>query len=289
MIAACSIGAAAWHVAASSCAARVMGVTTPGVFLLAPPQRIVFVSFECYRSPLTINLTQSFDQLQSVEVGTVAQFSNNRLIFPSIEVAISLAEEVVWLCPMLSLAPQPRTAQLQTLNAIAAEVSAYSNKAGLTAVLPHLLDWPVAPSLSCEQSALLDRLLVLRHAEQVGDRALLVSGLINLLGQGRGLTPSGDDVIIGLLLMLTRSPRANSLTADNNLLQQVAADAYQKTTSISANLIECAAVGQGDERLIAVVDGIIAGSASIDECVACVLDWGSSSGIDALVGMLIAL
>ena len=65
--------------------------------------------------------------------------------------------------------------------------------------------------------------------------------------------------------------------------------AYRATTTISANLIECAAAGQGDERLITVVDGIATGSASIDECVECVLDWGSSSGIDALVGMAIAV
>ena len=59
-------------------------------------------------------------------------------------------------------------------------------------------------------------------------------------------------------------------------------------TTISANLIECAIDGQGDERLIAAGDSIIVGSTAIDECVAGLLDWGSSSGIDALIGMALA-
>jgi hypothetical protein len=65
--------------------------------------------------------------------------------------------------------------------------------------------------------------------------------------------------------------------------------AYRVTTTISANLIECAADGQGDERLVTVADGIVTGRPAIEECVECVLEWGSSSGLDALAGMAIAL
>ncbi len=58
-------------------------------------------------------------------------------------------------------------------------------------------------------------------------------------------------------------------------MKQVAActvsEAYQSTTTISANLIEGAAVGQGDERLMAVVDGVATGQLPIEECLDCVL------------------
>ena len=107
-----------------------------------------------------------------------------------------------------------------------------------------------------------------------------------MLGRGSGLTPSGDDCVLGLLLMLNRW----QLDSDwHNLNQAVINTAYHKTTTISANLIECATAGQADERLLNVVDGIAVSSTSIDDCVECVLSWGNSSGIDALVGMVMAL
>jgi hypothetical protein len=93
-------------------------------------------------------------------------------------------------------------------------------------------------------------------------------------------------VAIGLLLMLNRWCTHRAWTAMNRAVIEAA---YQRTTTISANLIECAASGQGDERLITVVDSIATGSAPIDDCVEYILSWGGSSGIDALVGMAIAV
>jgi hypothetical protein len=284
-----SIGAMAWNVATTGCAARVIGVTSRGVFLLAPPQRVVFVSFERYRSPLTINLNRSIDQLCAMGVGAAAQFSDARLIFPAIEFSISLSEDVVWHCPLPDSALRPPAEQRQTAQAIAVGVLARRGEDGLASLLPILLDWPAADLLSAEQSALLAQLLAVRRAVQAGDHSALLTGLAQLLGQGRGLTPSGDDVVIGLLLMLARSLRLKSQAGSENMLKHVVAAAYQQTTTISANLIECAASGQGDERLIAMVDGILIGAPSIDECVEGALDWGSSSGVDALAGMVIPL
>jgi hypothetical protein len=264
----------------------VLGSTTGGVFLLAPPQQIIFVSFERYRSPLTINLARSFDRLRTIDVAATAQFSTARLIFPSIEFSISLSEEMVWQCPPPDRAARPPVEQRQIVQAIAQRVLARRGDAGLAALLPILLGWPAAPPLSDEQSALLDRLIALRRAVQAGDNSMLRTGLTGLLGQGRGLTPSGDDVAIGLLLMLNRWRFDRDWAAVNRAVIEAAC---QRTTTISANLIECAAAGQGDERLLTVVDGIATGSASIDECAERVLGWGSSSGIDALVGMTVAL
>jgi hypothetical protein len=299
-ISAIYLGETAWRAASAECEARVLGTTSRGVFLLTPPQQVVFVSLERYRSPLTINLDRSVDRLRALDSGAAARFSAARLIFPSIECSISLSEAMVWQCPPPAARPRSHAEQLTTLSAIAAGVLTQRSVTGLAALLPILLAWPDAPPGPEEQSALLDRLIRLRRAAQADDSLALQTGLTGLLGQGRGLTPSGDDVVIGLLLMSARSLRLKHRTAPaqwvqvsqtgrENMLKHVVASAYERTTTISANLIECAAGGQGDERLITVVDGIIAGSASIDECVAGVLAWGSSSGIDALVGMTIAV
>jgi hypothetical protein len=287
MISATSIGSTAWDVMTSAHAAKVVGITSRGLFLLAPAQRIVFVSSERYRSPLTINIAGSLERLRDLEIGASAQFSDSRLIFPLIELSLSLPADAVWHCPLPPSAACPRMEQWQILRAIAGGVLAQQCGDGLAAVLPKLPDLPDASPHSVGPSALLDQLIMLRRAVQAGDSQTAIAGLIRLLGQGRGLTPSGDDVVIGLLLVLARSRRLTSVT--DGVAASIVNEASQRTTAISANLIECAADGQGDERLITVVDGIATGSASIDECVDCVLDWGSSSGLDALVGMAIAV
>lgn len=263
-----------------------IGVTSRGLFLLASTQRIVYVSFERYRSPSTINLDRSGDRLRVVEAGAAAQFSEARLIFPATAIAVVLSADLVWQCPPPILTARPRVEQLQTLRAITEGVLACGRSAGLAAVLPHLTNMPDGSLPPAEHAALLDRLLALRRAVQTGDYQRMIDSLTSLLGQGRGLTPSGDDMVIGLLLMLNRWHPDGDWARVNRVVIETA---YRVTTTISANLIECAADGQGDERLITVVDGITAGSASPAECVKSVLDWGSSSGIDALTGMALGL
>ena len=107
----------------------------------------------------------------------------------------------------------------------------------------------------------------------------ICSALTPLLGSGAGLTPAGDDLILGLLLAYRRwgsvIKPAFDLAEMNVLLSQAAS---QKTTLISANLISCASQGQADERLIQALDGIMTGNSSPHQCARYLLNWGSSSG-----------
>ena len=152
-------------------------------------------------------------------------------------------------------------------------------------MLVPLLDLPLSGTLSTDQVTVLNILHTLRQALRDNDLAARLD-IDQLLGRGSGLTPSGDDCVLGLLLMLNRW-QANK---DWCSLNQAVIDAtYQKTTTISANLIECAAAGQADERLLNVIDGIVTGKPAIAECTEHVLSWGSSSGIDALAGMAVAV
>ncbi len=285
-IAATSIGAAAYNVWKHNLFVRITGVTSRGVFLRAPGQRIIFISAEQIRSPLTITLNRSCDQLRRLESGAAAQFSGNRLLFPTIESSVSLTTDVVWQCPLAAGAPRFRAEQAHALRSITQIVLARRGQVGLAALLPALLDRPETAPVSAEQAAILDRLIAVRGDVQTGESQRISDSLTSLLGQGRGLTPSGDDVVMGFLLMLNRWRTDYDWSAVN---QAVTEAAYRRTTTISANLIECAADGQGDERLIGVADGIAAGSAAIDACADFILDWGSSSGIDALVGMALAI
>jgi hypothetical protein len=280
-----SIGSIAWRIWQRDQTARVMGVTSRGLFL-SIEHRILFVSFERWRGPLTINLDRTVDQLRTLDVGAVAIFSNNRLTFPTTKIILLASPNAVWHAPSPVIPPCPIDQQRNTAQQIAAIVTTRALDRGFAPLLNPLLDLPLDGPLSGEQSAVFTILQLLRHALRDNDLAPIPNFTTQLLGRGSGLTPSGDDCVLGFLLMLNR------WQTDENwreLNRAVIDAAYHKTTTISANLFECAATGQADERLLNVVDGIATSSGAIDECVECVLGWGSSSGIDALVGMIVAM
>jgi hypothetical protein len=272
-----NIGSIAWQVWQHDQSARVMGVTSRGLFL-AIEQRVLFVSFERWRGPLTINVEGPLDCV----IGDRVRLSPTRLIFPATEVDLSAVE--VW-HPGVPSCARPLTEQREALGQLASSVLARRAPEGFGGLLLHLVDLPEKPALSAIEAALLTWLNQLRDSIQYADFDQATTLIEGLLGLGRGLTPSGDDVTIGLLLSLNRWPADRDW---RELNQRVIDLAYQRTTTISANLIECAAAGEADERLINIVDGLVTGTPSRDECVECVLDWGNSSGIDALIGMALA-
>jgi hypothetical protein len=113
---------------------------------------------------------------------------------------------------------------------------------------------------------------------------------MDLLGLGPGLTPLGDDFILGVVLTLNRWGHSLSPLKDlEKLNQSLLRSAKQKTTSLSASLLACAVEGAADERLLIVLDSIFSGKESSLEDLENFLTWGSSSGIAVLAGIMSVL
>lgn len=97
-------------------------------------------------------------------------------------------------------------------------------------------------------------------------------------------------MVLGLTLMLNRWPGP---VIDTNILDRyntgIVEAAHTHTTTLSAGLIESATLGASDERLFRIADYLATDACSSASTVTDVLQWGNSSGIDALVGMTIAL
>jgi len=339
---AASIGPAALQALSEDCEALVMGTTSHGVFIRAN-SRVIFISFEAYRGPLTITLNGPTDRLRSVTTGSTAIISSGRLILPSADTLISVERGELWRPANAGHPARPPAERLDSLRAIAKEVLARRGDVGFGALLLPVLGLPDAgravslmigtsrkatstlsggsqafrepqskgailqeirpqvASFDCmarnmplrsgcfRDVRMLSTILELREALRT-DLSCAAEIACGLLGIGQGLTPSGDDVVVGLLLMLNRWQAALWPDGDlDSLNRRVVESAYTRTTLLSANLIECAALGQADERLINVVDCIVTGHPSESECVPHVLGWGASSGIDALVGMALAV
>jgi hypothetical protein len=278
-------------------AGRVFGVTSRGVFIRSTPGGILFLSFEEFRGPLTINLPEPFTHFQALQNGQPASTGENRLKIPAARIEIMVDPEVVWrILPPDLTRKSDRPTRLANCIRLAGMVSAEKKNAGLGALLPALLD-PGEENTGRPMDAALQRhwpeVLHLRRALQERDAAAALDALSAFLGCGHGLTPSGDDFAMGLLLMINRW---GTLTWDDSwrstLDEKVVLAARQKTTALSASLIACAArpsAPQADERLVDAADYLCTGCGDAVALAAALSGWGSSSGIDALVGMTLGV
>ncbi|MEV0583412.1 DUF2877 domain-containing protein [Nonomuraea sp. NPDC050310] len=113
-----------------------------------------------------------------------------------------------------------------------------------------------------------------------------------LVGLGPGLTPSGDDVLCGLLVTLrhlgraARVPRAMWLA--DWLAPTVTFDARTRTTPLSATLLHCAAAGAASPEVSGVLRGLT-GRAPLEAAVRRLRAVGHTSGADLAQGISIGL
>ncbi len=139
---------------------------------------------------------------------------------------------------------------------------------------------------AAEMSRILgQRALVLCAALSRGD--LDAAGIHGkaMLGVGPGLTPSGDDFLVGLfaVLHIERSPchPFRSVCAD------IVADVERRTNAISAAALRAAAHGRVRESIHALIGELMAGrDESLLASLSTVLAIGSTSGTDIVEGIV---
>jgi len=119
-----------------------------------------------------------------------------------------------------------------------------------------------------------------RFAWGEGNPTACASGLIGL---GPGLTPSGDDFLIGALAALDALGQTNMHAA----LGRAVVAAAGCTTPLSATFLRAAAAGHVGENLHAMIAAILAGDA--DAAVAAAARIGDTSGWDTLAGAVVVV
>ena len=99
-----------------------------------------------------------------------------------------------------------------------------------------------------------------------------------LAGLGFGLTPSGDDYLLGVMASLW-------LTRNTSFLDEIAQTANRKTTSLSANLLKAASKGEFSESWHQLAKGIFSqDTKTAQHAVFNFSQIGAFSGRDALAG-----
>lgn len=274
-----SIGSRAGQILAQSQTGSVWGNTSKGVFLHLPPKAIIFLSYESYRGPLTANLAVGAAAFRGISNGELIKIEAKKLLFPHSKITLDWGQVPVWNPPALPEAVIQKLQVRKQYQELSEKLMASRSFPSLDLTLP-------ANGCYSYKNGHFERAYI--SSEPISSKDLLTI-LDPLLGRGPGLTPFGDDISLGCLLALSRWGRVIDPVLDTHALsQELIAQAYRQTTLLSANLIEAAASGQADERLILTLDGIFTGNASVKTCADWLLAWGDSSGYAALTGMDLA-
>jgi hypothetical protein len=122
--------------------------------------------------------------------------------------------------------------------------------------------------------------LTRRHAETFLD------GAFGLIGLGEGLTPAGDDCLVGALAVVQRFDRS-WLAAHPEMRASVQQRAWDGTTAVAREFVVHALAGHFSESVVDVLEAdsfeVVRGSA------ARLLGVGATSGSDTLLGIRLAL
>ncbi len=127
--------------------------------------------------------------------------------------------------------------------------------------------------------------------QQQIDAEAMRHAVASLVGLGFGLTPSGDDYLVGALAALTLAPGAVASQVRDLVSACVFALASQRgdhaaTTAVSQHFLLAACRGEFHEDLASAGREILLGGDRADDAVARAVSIGSTSGTDALFGLV---
>ena len=129
---------------------------------------------------------------------------------------------------------------------------------------------------------LVDQATAVCRAARSGEDAAVRVGVRQLLGAGQGLTPSGDDVLCAVLLVLGGVGEPAPVA----LLGAAVRDRWTSTTSLSASLLDAACRGYAAPEVAALVACALRGDlAGAREALASTLAIGHTSGADLVAGL----
>lgn len=266
----------------------VWGNTSSGLFLRVHGNRIIFLTNNNHFGPVNVNIQNQIpiqwkneDEVQIIHVDREFILTNNKQ-------QIKLNIENIWNTPQKPTGFISDIEQKKRLTQAANQLSLLKNEKGYAPLLlPFVTD---TLSLETDNTWLFSswntiKLLKISMIQKETESILALANL--LVGSGRGLTPSGDDLLTGLTFMRRRwFPEVNWITEVEN---QLLATFKEKTTSVSSTLFECALQGEADARIQEMADVLMSTDIPFQQQAMELSRWGSSSGADVFLGMLVAI
>lgn len=281
---------------------RVLAVFERAFVLQTPGSDLVAVVLpQIGNGPLNVVVDAQAADLTELEPGTPARIGKGTLAFGGME--ISLSQAAIWEpCPNWKRLRAEHNAMTDLLPWVQAFALRHApERSGLLALLPQRSrsfppdlamrsersqlerqDYSGAPAASDAWPTLLQEAVVALQAGWAGDAARWREAGARLVGLGEGLTPSGDDLLAGVMLWTWLAH-----PAPQDVCQILLEAAIGRTTMLSVAFLRAAARGECNAAWHRFLDALADGERDQLSCaVQEVLSFGHTSGVDTLTGFL---
>jgi len=178
----------------------VRGNTSRGIFLSVADQRIIFLSREMYKGPLSINIPRMHPVLDEIPLQATGKVENGVIQFDATLVEIDCSQLEPWsaLSTWPPIDPPWMNVSGGQISEFLRTVLGYAENELVVGVLGEIegRDHTVSAGSADETRVQVHRLAGgLRHR----DPASIEGAARFFAGRGRGLTPSGDDLLLGIV------------------------------------------------------------------------------------------
>ncbi len=270
--------------------ANILGHTSSGLFLQLPEeQKIIYLTNYPDFGPINLNITPPLPELWNKGKTINIYKENGTIRFHYGQKTIRVENYDLWKNPP----PTPYTIHKETFNQrikkITNQLTLIKGSHGFVPLFSNLFNNNPNPQTDSLTVQIWETIQHLKKACLNQDQTAFLSFVTPLLSFGRGLTPSGDDFLCGFIYCLTRKSTNHSLV---KFLESVKiallSTAAARTTSISVSLLTCAFMGEAHNRTQAMTDVLTTEEISLENQAMRMAGWGSSSGADTTLGIIIA-
>ncbi|WP_083402182.1 DUF2877 domain-containing protein [Bacillus sp. MUM 116] len=230
--------------------------------------------------PNTIVIEENSFEKLNLEVNDIV-YSNHHILYIADKMAITLERVENWES-ILPTYPEDLNSLKINLNKMKSYIDIHGKSGGIKKALSQT-------PFEKEMSNLLEKRTNLLFSELLKNQMPnALQHAVSLIGLGPGLTPSGDDFLVGLFTILNM--RNSPFKPDNFFCEEVVKKAKSLTNDISFMALKKASRGQVRESIIALVQSLINGKENeLILSLKNVLNIGSSSGTDIALGLICGL
>lgn len=257
------------------------------VRLLKEDRLLTVLISDSYELPQGIRITKKDAPLHTLEPGRRAALRGGMLRFESYPLSIDLRGAPVWKCHVAGLAADMDTPGSQRSWSIAWELlNRWQRLISSDIIADHLFQSQVGSLLSQKLSVPVMQLVA---SADCFDLQRSIHAAQSLVGLGPGVTPSGDDILVGFLAGLWSVSGRNPLrqTFIRSFGEGLLLIAW-RTNEISRTYLYHASQGQFSSPLSTLVERIVTG-ADVEYAIQDAMRVGHSSGMDSVTGLLVGL
>ena len=277
-----SIGRRALHTLKNSHYGRVVAVFNQSLYLELDGGWCCLTAKQLGAGPFNIS-TVLPGRLEAIELNTGVVVSQG--LFVGNQLKVAMTKPRIWRAPVIDWSIETLQQGIAVLDSLSL---CCAPKDGLSRLVwPRSLEVLSSPECRIAAPVFADVIFWLRQALGVEIGVPPPKGILKLLGLGPGLTPSGDDFLVGMFVALSLCHRRDLVSSVDYLIRPLLDYA---TGPISRLHILSAMDGESGERFHGMINALLAGDYN---AIASQLDLisliGHSSGWDALAGAVTVL